>query len=80
MTNSEEHETQSNPPKKQRSARPLHIRKSRLVLLLLVTIILTALIAVAATLGFQHWRSGLDKHQRQSFSKVERKCVSNLNE
>lgn len=71
MTNSEEHETQSNLPKKQRSARPLHIRKSRLVLLLLITIILTALIAVAATLGFQHWRSGLEKQQRQSFSKVE---------
>ena len=71
MINSEEHETQSNPSKKQHSARPLHIRKSRLVLLLLVTIILTALIAVAATLGFQHWRSGLDKHQRQSLSKVE---------
>ena len=63
MANSKEHETQNNPPKKQRSARPLHIRKSRLVLLLLVTIILTTLIAVAATLGFQHWCSGLDTVQ-----------------
>ncbi|PHK49190.1 S41 family peptidase [Staphylococcus edaphicus] len=55
----------------QSSNKRIHFKRSHFILMLIATIVVTAVIAVFATIGINHWTSGLNSDQRAEMKKVE---------
>ncbi|MEB8173224.1 S41 family peptidase [Staphylococcus equorum] len=55
----------------QNKSKFLNFKRSHFILLIIVTVIITALIAVFATIGVSNWKSGLNSDQRTEMQKVQ---------
>ncbi|MDW4274261.1 PDZ domain-containing protein [Staphylococcus saprophyticus] len=55
----------------QSTKKQINFKRSHFIIILIVTILVTAVIAVFATIGISHWTSGLNSNQRAEMKKVE---------
>lgn len=67
----EKNEEQHNQHTSHQQKRRVHFKLSSFILMLIGTIVLTAVIAVFATIAISHWASGLNSEQRASVKKIE---------
>ncbi|WP_427707828.1 S41 family peptidase [Staphylococcus parequorum] len=56
----------------QNKSKFLNFKRSHFILLIIATVIITALIAVFATIGVSNWKSGLNSDQRTEMQKVQK--------
>ncbi|SCT05728.1 S41 family peptidase [Staphylococcus caeli] len=71
MSDSKDTNELNNQHEEEKQTKYLNFKKSKLIWILIATILITAIVTVFATIGISHWKSGLTNDQRSEVKKIE---------